>query len=407
MNVQQAEPITGHGREDSFSQFWSRLPWISRNSFRDPNESDGAIEAFEPARSRNGLKSEFHIATAIGCDWKCGFCTEAQINGGNGETRRSVADIVGEIQYLLQTSDPVLGVSFQFIEDNVLPPIAAKRAVADSKLTKERIQYSAKFLEQLQIMQKSLGSFKWRGLMRIEDFLAYEAEIPKFASLLSQSGCWLLGFGVESGHEQLRQALKGGAKVLSNSEISDVVTRLQAVRIMIKAYFMVGEPKNLREKFKVSNKDDSLLDATISFAIDSGIDVAYFSIYKDFSSVVNAERLSRKGTLNQPPHSYQVLQFDLQKFVAEELMPSTWKAQFGKSYESNEIALFREQYASLTRNGFKFEDLFKYNDYMSTTVGDVRVGGEAHLRDVRRAYLEYYGRPASVDAFRRLVSQGY
>ena len=105
-----------------------------------------------------------------GCAWKCSFCTEAILRGSSGEIRRSPGDVVEEIRYLVETAgaDRV-----QFIDDNLLPQIAARGTV-----TQHALQWVDEFLLGLTDIKKQNSSFGWRGIFRFEDFIKYQEMRP-------------------------------------------------------------------------------------------------------------------------------------------------------------------------------------------------------------------------------------
>ena len=405
MNLEQ-RPDYFVDNEAAYPSFWSQLPWINREMFRDPQSKTGTGAAYEPATSRNNSRSEFHIATAMGCDWSCSFCTEARINGGRGETRRTVNDVVGEIAFLLDSAHEQAEVAFQFIEDNVLPPIAPSSVNRRQGEVAARVAYSHTFLTRLTDLRRTPKDLRWRGLMRLEDYLAYERHINNFPQKLRQSGCWLIGFGIESGHEQVRRALKGGSEFVTNQEVTATLARLHDASIAVKGYFMIGEPRNLAAQH-INNTGQNLVDATIKLAIDASFDIAYFSIYKDFAGKVELQRRATNKEQHLELAGFKLLQFDLGEFVSSTFDPSQWQVMFDKKYTTEQIEKYRQVFAALAQSGFKFVDLFKYNDYMTPEGRDGIMGTEKHLAKVKRAYLEYYGRPNAVDDFEKLIRAGY
>ncbi|QSB19644.1 cobalamin-dependent protein [Pseudomonas sp. 15A4] len=161
---------------------------------------------YEPTRTRAKSKTfhEAHVVMSQGCDWNCAFCTERREKSG-GEIRREVSHVLMEVNGLA-LQHPELRV--QFVDDNLLPQIAS-----DGKLRADKyngLAWASDFLDGLvRVKERAGDSFGWRGIFRIEDFIAYEEsmDVP-FIERLQQSGCRMLAFGIEHGSEERRKRVK-------------------------------------------------------------------------------------------------------------------------------------------------------------------------------------------------------
>jgi hypothetical protein len=339
---------------------------------------------------------------STGCDWNCSFCTERHSLSA-GERRRDVASVLQEVRQLA-VRHPSLRI--QFIDDNLLPQIASP--VNNSRVRlEEGVAWAERFLAGLkQIRDELHGNLTWRGIFRLEDFTAYEAqgEDGGFLRVLSEAGCNMLAFGVESGSPDRRHSMKAGGREFTNDVIADLFRRLREAGIFTKAYFILGGPKETAQS----------TEQTISFAVTSGASLAYFALYKDF---VHAQRELRKDRGLGDPATESLLDY-------EQLL-SRWDEAFSASMRRSQTmpdlglsmppdAAESQSYKKLARMGFRFEDLVKYNDYHAKDgpAGAVlknvtwnRPGEFFAL--VEKAYRKFYLRPEFVANFKQLVAAGY
>lgn len=369
---------------------WNELPWINRRLFRD---GQGVI--YEPASTRSGNHRETHVIMSRGCDWGCTFCTEAILRGAEGEVRRSVDDVLAEVSFLVQTEKAT---RVQFVDDNFLP-----RILADSSKGKFVGEYADALLCGLATIRRNDPRFGWRAIFRFEDFIAYESLLPDFMGRLKESGCLLLAFGVEHGLEETRRRLKGGT--VANEAIRRVVQSLSTAGIAAKGYFMIGGPGESQESS----------DATIQFAIDAGFGLAYFAIYKHFRKLV---QLSRQKSSSQQDRRkkmiFGLLTADLEERVLECRSTANWMSAFGEAITEERLQEARDTVEKLRARGFKFTELFKYNDFHDTSDNTALGQWDSNsmeltelLAVVRRAYARFYLRAPFVDVYRKLTDNGY
>ena len=376
---------------------WDNLQWIDRGMFADPKGIP-----YEPVSTRNSSYREAHIVMSRGCSWHCTFCTEAIIRGKDGEVRRSARDILDEIDWLVKSSDIS---RVQFVDDNLLPQIAAPRANIQKSL-----DWSVEFLEGLRGLRSFNPNLGWRGIFRLEDFWKYQELLggDSWYALLRDAGCTLLAFGIEHGLEERRKNLKIG--LISNDNIVKTVEKLKGYQILSKGYFIIGGHMETVESAQ----------ATIDFATSSGLTLAYFALYKGFRllAVNSAAKSSRRIRQQQEQLTqFQVLTVDFERLTADNLTEENCRELFGRTYGANRIQEAVSSIRKLNELGFSFLDLFKYNDYHEDLdeINDLVHAWNAarneveryFLQAVRRAYFDFYARGEFVNNYRMLTERGY
>lgn len=384
-------------------------------SWNEPIQLDRRIFStnrgvYEPQKTRaiGSDTVEAHIVMSKGCDWNCSFCTERKALSG-GESRRTVASVSAELMDLTTSNEDI---RIQFIDDNLLPQIASIPKAEKLRRT-NAIVWSESFLDTLNEIATSKGRlFGWRGIFRIEDFLEYEATIPNFVELLKESGCKMLAFGIEHGNPSKRSKMKV-SKDVSNDDITSLFSRLHERDIHTKAYFIIGGPKETPES----------VEETVAFAINCGASLAYFALYKEFVPATKAlKNDQRRGSDEHKSYSsYDELIVNWDTLFLDSLVAS--KAEEAIQHltllvNSNyNIAPWKptiQVYEELSRLGFKFADLVKYNDYHSENGPSSKVLNKLNFGDqgkyenaISAAYIRFYLRKEFVPVYRSLISKGY
>ncbi len=376
--------------DKALPEMWEPEVQLDRRVFRGPG---GGYEP-APTRKRNQTYKEAHVVMSRGCEWNCTFCTERSILSG-GERRRSTRSVLSELKALCSEHD---NLRVQFIDDNLLPQIAT-RSADDEMAAIQDLIWTREFLAGLVgIRETTTKGFGWRGIFRLEDFLAYEKRIPGFVERLVQSGCSMLAFGIEHGNEKVRKKLKSNViSAPGNDEICDLVSRLRVSGIRTKGYFILGG----------AHDDEENAKETIDFALRSGVSLAYFAIYKEF---VPAAMALRKSSLTTPEEAetfltYKQLSHDLDQMFAFDASgkPLT------EDPDEREVI-----YRDLHQLGFSFGDLVKYNDYHSDEgpaaaimVRNAFNDKRAYFETLKNAYLRFYLRRDFVAEYEGLVANGY
>ncbi|OCW18618.1 radical SAM protein [Pseudomonas aylmerensis] len=357
---------------------------------------------YEPTRTRAKSKTfhEAHVVMSQGCDWNCAFCTERREKSG-GEIRREVSHVLMEVNGLA-LQHPELRV--QFVDDNLLPQIAS-----DGKLRADKyngLAWASDFLDGLvRVKERAGDSFGWRGIFRIEDFIAYEEsmDVP-FIERLQQSGCRMLAFGIEHGSEERRKKSKAASEIVTNRQISELFARLRSADILTKAYFMLGGQWETPESAQ----------QTIDFSVECGVTLAYFALYKDFSSASSV--LSKEQHANDPKSEsyirYKQLTLDWDRKLTDvRSNPVSLDFDMGGSpITEQELKCYRE----LSTLGFQFADLVKYNDFHSEEpnggklLHSVTWGAPSeYFKIVEQAYRRFYLRDGFVKEYCALLEHGY
>ncbi|MDO1493830.1 radical SAM protein [Pseudomonas putida] len=381
--------------QDSSATTWPQVI-IDRRIYRNENGQ------YEPARTRAKSTTfyEAHVVMSQGCDWNCAFCTERKDKSG-GEIRREVSHVLMEVN-ALALQHPELRI--QFVDDNLLPQIASDGKPQANKYS--GLAWASDFIEGLTKIKERAGeSFGWRGIFRIEDFIAYEERMGfPFIERLQQSGCRMLAFGIEHGSEERRKKSKAASQTVTNRQISELFARLRSADILTKAYFMLGGQWETPESAQ----------QTIDFSVECGVTLAYFALYKDFSTASSV--LSKEQHANDPrPESYirykqLTLSWDQQLIDVQNNPESCDFYMGGSPVTEQELQCYRE----LSILGFQFADLVKYNDFHSEEANEGKLLNSVtwgvpsdYFKIVEHAYRRFYLRDGFVKEYCALLKHGY
>ncbi|ROR18403.1 radical SAM superfamily enzyme YgiQ (UPF0313 family) [Comamonas sp. BIGb0124] len=399
-DVESAAPVSAIESATNEDTGWMKVQ-LDRRLYSGPHGQ------YEPGKTRDlrGRVHEAHVVMSKGCDWSCSFCTERRELSG-GERRRDVDSVLREVR---QLATKYANLRIQFIDDNLFPQIASPHNTGDIKREAGKT-WAVQFLSGLkQIRDEVDGNLTWRGIFRLEDFIAYEllGEAGGFVRVLAEAGCNMLAFGVESGVAARRHSIKAGGREVTNDAITSLFRRLRDAGIFSKAYFIIGGKK----------ESAASTEETISFAVNCGATLAYFALYKDF---VPAREQLRKDQGVGANSTASLLEY-------EQMMPR-WDDAFSESASSKvpaqamrrtglrtpASAVERRTYKKLADIGFRFEDLVKYNDYHAedgpagALLQSVTWGRpDEFFSLVEKAYRKFYLRPEFVSDFRKLVAAGY
>lgn len=175
--------------------------------------------------------NSFGLITSRGCPGKCTFCDQRAF--GKGFRAHSAEYVVNQIQSLKETS----GVTdFLFYDD--LFVANRKRLTRVCELLKER---------ELNI--------SWSCCSRV-DYVR-----PETLSLMKDTGCWMIEFGIESGSQKLLDFMKKGIKL---KDAEEAVRLCREAGIVTKGNFIFGNLLETKET----------LEETINFAVK--LDLDYF-----------------------------------------------------------------------------------------------------------------------------------
>lgn len=204
-----------------------KLPFIDRTFFLN--------EPYITNKSK-----EMSISTSRGCPNKCVFCSVPILNG-NKIRARSIQNILKEIKSLKKNFTIE---SIHFVDDNFL-------------YSKERIINFCKSLNKNKI------NIKWRAIGTI-NCLDYDT-----LKLMKESGCYLLGFGVES---MCERTLKMIMKPINLKKLKKIINHCKKLDIKTKAFFTIGYPNETKKE----------INQTIKKATKFGFNEAYFMIVRAY-----------------------------------------------------------------------------------------------------------------------------
>lgn len=199
------------------------------------------------------------VMTSRGCPFGCTFCA-SHTTLGRGFRGRSPRGVVDEVEFLYRTYDVR---EFLFIDDN---------------LTFDRERAAA-------ICREILG----RGLdisWRTPNGVRIDTLDDELLGLMKRSGCYLLGFGIESGDPEVLRRVN---KKLDLEGVAERVAMVRRHGIMTFGYFILGLPGETRQ---------SALK-TIRFAAKSKFDLAHFGLYAPYPGSAEFEKVRSLPRVNE------------------------------------------------------------------------------------------------------------
>jgi len=177
------------------------------------------------------------VMTSRGCPGQCIFCYKGLF--GSKFRTRSPKSIVGEIKYLKNT----LGItSFDFIDDFF--------AAIPSRA-----------IEICELLKKEQLNLPWGLPSGIRVDVVNEELLRAF----KEAGCYRIGFGVESGNDQVLRIIK---KHTTKDQIRKAVRLAQLMQFETNCFFIIG---NLGET-------ESSINDTIEFALELDPDIVQFTV---------------------------------------------------------------------------------------------------------------------------------
>ncbi len=191
------------------------------------------------------------VMTSRGCPFGCTFCA-SHTTLGRAFRGRSPNVVVDEIETLYRERNIR---EFLIIDDNFT--FNRDRAVAICE----------------EILRRGLD-ISWRT----PNGVRIDTLDPPLLDLMKRSGCYLLGFGIESGD---RGILKRAHKHLDLDIVADRVAMVKRHGIMTFGYFILGLP----------GETWSSALQTIKFAATSDLDLAHFGLYAPYPGSADFERL--------------------------------------------------------------------------------------------------------------------
>ncbi len=203
----------------------------------EPRELNENLDGLPfPAWDKFPKANTYSIIATRGCPFRCNFCMRVL---GDKVRARSPQNVVAEIQHDLE----VLGaVMFNFNDETF---------GINKKYAYELLNL---------IIDKELNrTIKWCTQTRV-DLADYE-----LFRKMKDAGCFLLGFGVESGNEQILEASK---KRISLAQATEAIKLAKNAGLKTGGYFIIGHPfethKTARDTINFATK---LNTSTVAFGI--------------------------------------------------------------------------------------------------------------------------------------------
>lgn len=195
-------------RPRTYIEDLDQIPFVSRIYKRFLNIEN----YFNP----NALYPMVTITASRGCPFPCTFCVYPQTLMGRGYRRRSVENVVEEMQYIVENFPQAKAV---FFEDDTLTVNKARCKELSGLLIKKGIKIS------------------WTANARVG--LDYET-----MSIMKKAGCRSFCVGFESGSQKILENMK---KKTTVTEMEDFIAEARRAGMIIHGCFMVGLPGETRE----------------------------------------------------------------------------------------------------------------------------------------------------------------
>lgn len=242
-----------HYLHDFLEHIYSSIQEIDVNKIPMPDwEIDGLnIELYNS--SIEGDRA-FPIITSRGCDYSCAFCE----NKPKGRRRERKIDLVkDEIKLLLRNK---IIRAFVFYDCCIV--IGKNRAMQLKKMFKE-------INDELNVKPK------WRAFMRA-DVVDFE-----IINILKEAGCYEIGFGIESGSDEILKNIKKDP--CNRQANTDAIRVCREVGIKNKAFLVVGFPGETKKT----------INETIDWVYEAEpdkIDISLYMPYKGSDISNNPEK---------------------------------------------------------------------------------------------------------------------
>ncbi len=230
------------------------------------------------------------IATSRGCPFGCTFCYKGIF--GKRIRLRDPKAVVDEWEFLIRRYNvrevAVLDDAFTF---------DTARVIAICEL----------------LIERGLNKVPWSTTNGIR----VDRVSPEMFSAMRRAGCYRVYFGIESGVQSIINRLQKGIDL---EQARYAVKSAKDAGLEVGGYFMLG---NLGET-------DADMDATISFALDLGLDYAQFSIATPYPGTLMYDQVLEEGRLLIESWD-ELATYGRLVFTAGELTPGTVARKFRKA----------------------------------------------------------------------------
>jgi anaerobic magnesium-protoporphyrin IX monomethyl ester cyclase len=226
------------------------------------------------------------ILTSRGCPGKCTFC---DLSVFKNSCRSFSAEYVVEMIRVLRNNYGIWEISIH--DDNFL-------------------MFRQRLVKLCDLLIKQGWNLSWSCNGRVDQVT------PEILGLIHRAGCWQIGYGIESGSEEILERIKKGINL---EQITRAVRWTREAGIRVRGYFMLGCPGETRETIM----------KTISFAKTSGVNdfqITYFTPFPGSESFRDAERYGKFTK------DYRMMTTWFPVFIPEALTKETLESYYRKAF---------------------------------------------------------------------------
>ncbi|MDA8098727.1 MAG: radical SAM protein [Nitrospiraceae bacterium] len=192
------------------------------------------LDRYRPSVLHYRRLPAFSVMCSRGCPYRCTFCSCAKVFRGK-VTLRSPGNVIAEIRMLKE-----------------------RYGAREILLWDDNLGLSRTWTETFCDLIKPLG-LAWSAWMRVDS-----AE-PDMLRRMAASGCWHVSYGVESGNQQVLDAIKKGFTL---DQVRRAFRWTHEAGMEARGTFVFGLPKETRET----------MEETIRFAVEIDADYAQFQL---------------------------------------------------------------------------------------------------------------------------------
>ncbi|NTV13185.1 MAG: radical SAM protein [Desulfobulbaceae bacterium] len=248
------------------------------------------LAAYSPTAASYRQLPLVHVMTSRGCPSRCNFCDRAIF--GERYRARSAANVLAEV-------------------DQVVHRYGAKEIrFFDDTFTINRQRLTAICTG----MRENHPGLPWTCLTKAE---AVDLEM---LTMMRQSGCWQVLYGLESGDDRVLASLGKKNTVAMNRQ---AVQWARQAGLRVRADFIVGTPAETRES----------LQKTLDFAKELDIDFAHFNKFVPFPGTEFYRQLSAQGHEFDFSGSSSTLDHDALLYVPPAIPREEYQRFLDRSYK--------------------------------------------------------------------------
>ena len=250
------------------------------------------LEKYKNSRLSSRKNPVGLIETSRGCAFQCSFCNK--LTFGSKFRAKGPKRVVDEMEYMLKCG-------FREIH------------IVDDSFTQD-IQRAKEIC--VEIMRRNL-KFPWALINGIRaDMVDFE-----FFNLAKKAGCWLVGFGLETGDQNILNRI---SKRIMLSQSENAVKLAQKAGISTFGFFILA----------LSGETEESMERTIQFAKKLTLDIAKFDICIPYPGTPYYEELKSRGRIKSVDWSkYNCHQIDVPLFDHPNLTWPTIRKYYKKAFK--------------------------------------------------------------------------